>query len=178
MPEYRRPWVLGGTYFITIVTYRRRELFISEEAVERWRIALRQAQAERPFEVHGGVVLPDHLHLLISLPSSDDDVSSRIGRAKALLTRMLAHELNQRHEADVWQQRFFDHLIRDEADYATHLDYIHYNPVKHGLVACPRDWPWSSFHHWVRVGAYPLEWCCGNHLPPDHFAAIEALGGE
>ncbi len=184
MPEYRRPWIFGGTYFVTIVTYRRRAIFRDAAAVHRWREALRQVIAEKPFELHAGVVLPDHIHLLVALPSHDDDLSTKIGRAKALFTKATPRPASQipsrreHREADVWQRRFYDHLIRDEDDYLRHLEYIHYNPVKHGHATRPRDWPWSSFHRWVSLGAYPLDWGCGNEPPRSDFAQVENTAGE
>ena len=183
MPEYRRPWVPGATYFITIVTHDRHERFRDDTVVALWRAALVQAMKLKPFKVIAGVALPDHVHLIVELPPGVVDLSSRIGLAKALFTksvkapRSVSPSRHKHREADIWQRRFFDHLIRDDDDFIAHMDYLHYNPVKHGHVKCPKDWPWSSFHHWVTQGAYPTNWCCSNHERPD-FKSIEDTVGE
>lgn len=144
-----------------------------------------RTRRERPFELDAGVVLPDHVHLIMALPNNDADVSSRIGCAKAMLTKAIGANQSEtspsrhRHrEADVWQRRFFDHLIPDEADYISRIDYIHYNPVKHGYVNCPKDWPHSSFHRWVENGTYSQNWGCAHSgIAPD-FSNIENHTGE
>ncbi|WP_263970621.1 REP-associated tyrosine transposase [Leptolyngbya sp. KIOST-1] len=61
-------------------------------------------------------------------------------------------------EQTIWQRRFWEHQIHNEADFSQHVDYIHYNPVKHGQVGAPRDWPHSSFHRYVADGAYSADW--------------------
>lgn len=169
MPDYRRMFAEGGTFFITIVTHQRVRIFDSPQAVQLLRNVLGQVRGERPFELLGAVVLPDHLHWLIRLPEGDSDYSSRVGRIKALFTKQwrsvaVAKPLNasrQKHrEGSVWQRRFWEHTIRDEDDFASHLDYIHYNPVKHELASCPHIWPYSSFADWVDRGYYDLDWCC------------------
>jgi len=169
MPEYRRKRVEGGTYFITVVTYERARIFDSTESVQLLREVVKHVRGERPFELLGAVVLPDHLHWLIKLPDGDTDYSSRIGRIKALFTKQWnsgstdtpSSTSRQRHrECAVWQRRFWEHTIRDERDFESHMGYIHYNPVRHGLVGCPHAWPWSSFQNWVSKGYYDLDWCC------------------
>ncbi|MCC6423567.1 MAG: transposase [Phycisphaerales bacterium] len=171
MPEYRRAHVPGGTFFLTLVTCQRVGIFASTGNINRLRQVIRLVRRERPFEIVAAVVLPDHLHLLWTLPEGDSDFSRRVGRIKALFTQSLQREcpaLNesyspsrQKHrEASLWQRRFWEHTIRDEADLRNHLDYIHYNPVRHGLVNCPHAWKHSSFHHWVNVGGYEPDWCC------------------
>jgi len=187
MSEYRRPWVAGATYFLTIVTNHRRPI-LAGEGISAWRRALARARHERPFEVEAGVVLPDHTHLMLRLPSGDTDVSSRIGRAKAMFTRMMraggraeaftSTARRSHREAGFWQRRFFDRLIRDEDEYALRVDYIHYNPVKHGYVRCPRDWPHSSFHRWVERGVYASDWGRPVAGDPPDFTAIDATVGE
>ena len=185
MPHYRRLWVPGASYFITIVTHHRRPLFADERHVEAWREALRETQRARPFEVVAGVVLPDHLHLLISLPPGDADLSSRMGVAKATFSKSIGADISdasasrRRHrETDVWQRRFYDHMIRDDRDLEMRLDYIHLNPVKHGYCRCPRDWPHSSFHRFVSGGHYASDWGFGMGKPLPDFEALEGLTGE
>lgn len=170
MPNYRRAYVPGGTYFLTIVAFHRRPTFTGPQQVERLRCALKQVMREAPFQMPAAVVLPDHLHFLWCLPRGDTDYSRRVGRMKVLFTRSLersgeshsdASASRQKHrEADVWQRRFWEHTIHDAEDFERHLDYVHYNPVKHGLVACAHLWPYSSFSRWVDAGHYNPEWGC------------------
>lgn len=184
MPEYRRPWVPGATYFITIVTHERHARFIDDGVVTHWRNALARAMEQKPFKIIAGVVLPDHVHLIVELPPGVVDLSSRIGLAKKLFTQAISAPPSEspsrrkHREADIWQRRFFDHLIRDEDDFIAHMDYLHYNPVKHGHVNCPGDWPWSSFHHWAKQGAYPMNWCCASQANPPDFSSIKETVGE
>jgi putative transposase len=191
MPQYRRPYVPGGTVFLTLVTFGRAPLFREALNVSRLRRAVAEVRKVWSFEIPGAVVLPDHAHFLWELPPNDADYSKRVGRIKVLFTQALhgtgsqpAHlsESRRRHrESDVWQRRFWDHMIRDEDDFAKHLDYIHFNPVKHGLVTCPHDWPYSSFALWVKREAYPPDWaCCCDGRPvklPD-FGSIASRAGE
>ena len=179
MPEYRRAYRPGGTFFFTLVTYNRRPLFEDPANVERLRTAMRAVREQWPFEPVAGVVMFDHAHLIWTLPTDDADYSKRIGRMKALFTKSLVGwapptdsadggqcppytgKSRRRHrEADVWQRRFWEHLIRDETDYENHFNYLHYNPVKHGLCACPHGWPASSFGRWAKQRMYEPDWCC------------------
>jgi putative transposase len=191
VPNYRRPHIPGATLFLTIVTYQRRPLFREEDNVDRLRSALSEVKAEMPFEVSAAVVLPDHMHFLWSLPAGEDGTSARVGKMKLLFTRSLrgvgvtsddVPASRRRHrESDVWQRRFIDHVIRDADDFKTHLDYIHYNPVKHGLVACPHAWPHSSFRKWVENGTYAPDWCCtcgGQRPPPLDFTDLPGAMGD
>ena len=191
MPDYRRYFVPGGTYFFTVVTYRRRPLFADPQNVERLRNAVREVKADQTFEIHAAVILPDHLHFIWSLPPDDDHYSKRIGRIKVLFTRSYHAEIGssrdvsasrkKHHESDVWQRRFWEHTIRDEDEWQQYLDYVHYNPVKHHLVSCPHLWEASSFHRWVQRGLYESHWgCrCASRAPttPD-FSDIENTTGE
>jgi putative transposase len=170
MPNYRRVYVPGGTYFLTLVTYCRRPLFKEPSNINTLRSAIAKVKAQKPFEIIAAVILPDHLHFIWQLPSDDSDYSQRISRLKVLFTRSFktnqsssweisASRLKHR-ESDVWQRRFWEHLIKDERDLQQHLDYVHYNPVKHGLVSCPHLWEYSSFSKWVRNDRYTPDWCC------------------
>jgi len=165
MVAYRRARVPGACYFLTLALKDRRGHLLVEH-IEALRQALREAQYRRPFRLPALVVLPDQLHMLMSLPAGDADYSARVRSFKAafvrqLIARGVAVGFNTRHEADVWQGRFWEHLIRDERDYAAHVDYIHANPLKHGHVGQVRDWPHSSFHRHVREGLLPLDWAGG-----------------
>jgi putative transposase len=113
-----------------------------------------------PFRIDAWVVLPDHMHAIWTLPGKDLDYSKRWGRIKADFSRHcgLPHTSVARRDAGLWQPRFWEHLLRDEADFAAHMDYTHYNPVKHGYVRRVIDWPYSSFHQGVRRGIYVADW--------------------
>jgi putative transposase len=157
-------------YFFTVVTYNRRPLFRVPLARRLLGDVLRQVAVEQPFQTFAIVLLWDHLHCLWSLPPEDQDFSGRWYDIKRRFTAAWLERCGteatvtpsqaRRGHRGVWQRRFWEHLIRDEEDLETHCDYIHYNPVKHGYVARPRDWPWSSFHRFVRDGLYPLDWGC------------------
>jgi putative transposase len=174
MPEYRRAYQPGGTFFFTLVTHDRQPLFSDRANVERLRAAVREVRDMWPFESVAGVVLFDHLHFMWTLPPGDSEYSKRIGRMKVLFTRSLADtpwsdltvsstHAASRHrqgESGVWQRRFWEHVIRDADDYEHHFNYLHYNPVKHGLCGCPHDWTASSFAYWVERKVYDPSWCC------------------
>lgn len=170
MPNYRRVYIPGGTYFFTIVTYCRRPLFKNSDNVHLLRTAVASVQAKQPFKIMAAVILPDHIHFIWQLPPDDSNYSQRISRLKVLFTRAykaknpsnleISISRHRHRESDVWQRRFWEHLIRDEADLQQHLDYIHYNPVKHRLVSCPHLWEYSSFSRWVDRGRYTLDWGC------------------
>ncbi len=121
-------------------------------------------KVRHPFEIHGWVVLPEHFHCVLELPPDDADYATRLRSIKIGFSKLLPKTERRsavrvrRGERGIWQRRYWEHLIRDEADYRAHLDYIHYNPVKHGWVKQVKDWPYSTFHHWVRRGVYPLDW--------------------
>ena len=165
MTDYRRAQFEGGYYFFTVVTYERRPFLIDDLARKCLRCAWRQTRQERPFEVVALCLLPDHLHSIWRLPEADRDFSGRWSRIKAGFTRLYLAEGGQelaqtqsrltRRERGVWQRRFWEHQIRDESDLQRHVDYIHYNPVKHGLVEAVEDWPWSTYHRYARENDYP-----------------------
>ena len=113
-----------------------------------------EVKSLHPFNIDAWALLPEHLHCIWTLPEGDTDFSKRWGLIKAKFSK----ELTGRGTPPVWQNRFWEHLIRDDRDLQTHLDYIHYNPVKHGLVENPKDWPSSTFHRYVEEGFYPANW--------------------
>lgn len=127
MPDYRRAFVSGGTFFLTVVTHGRRPVLGTADAVATLRHAIATVQRDRPFAFDAGVVLPDHTHWMWTMAPGDADFSSRVGQIKALFTK----SLDPRPDA-VWQPRFWEHVVRDVADRNRLLDYIHFNPVKHG----------------------------------------------
>jgi putative transposase len=191
MSDYRRYFVPGGTYFFSIATYHRQPLFADKQNVQRLRNAVAFVKKEMPFEICAAAILPDHMHFLWSLPSGDVAYSKRIGRMKVEFTRALrgvaalpsglSHSRLKRHESDVWQRRFWEHTVDDEEDFDRLFDYIHYNPVKHGLASCPHQWEASSFHHWVSKGVCDQHWgcnCTGRRFPTPDFSSIENTVGE
>jgi len=189
MPDYRR-WFRGsGTYFFTVVTFNRRKIFSNEIARSSLHWAIAEVQALRPFEMTGVVLLPDHCHCIWKMPDDDDDFSVRWRMIKRRFTKSwlacggrdvpVSASRMKRGERGVWQRRFWEHLIADQQDFARHMDYIHYNPVKHGHVRCPHQWEYSSFHRWVKEGVYRSDWLCqcrGNSEPPDFEATSRSVG--
>ena len=175
MSVYRRYLVPGGTYFFTLVTEQRAPLFGAAPARHLLGRVLRRCMLKYPLEVIAIVLLPDHLHTVWALPAGDTDYSRRWSWIKGEFTRrwlaLGGAEATRRATREregrrgVWQRRFWEHSIRDEHDLETHCDYVHYNPVKHGLVGRPRDWRWSSFHRWVKLGQYEIDWGAGMTLP-------------
>ena len=163
MVNYRRNYVPGGTYFFTITLQQRGGDLLTRH-IDTLREAVRKTKCDKPFDIHAWVVLPDHLHCVITLPPGDKDYSNRIKSIKirfvhgipSLETRSLVNA--KKGERAIWQRRFWEHTIRDEADFAAHVDYVHINPVKHGLVNRVADWPYSTFHRLVGHGVYPVDW--------------------
>ncbi len=164
MPNYRRLFHPGGTYFFTINTLQRRGNEILTENIELLRTVVKQVRQKYPFKIHAWVVLPDHLHCIIELPDHDSDFSTRIrlikfGFSRGLPTKERLSTVRQkRGERGIWQRRFWEHLVKDEHDYSAHMDYVHYNPVKHGYVNQVSDWPYSTFHNLVEEDVYPDDW--------------------
>ena len=158
MAEYRRLRVAGGFYFFTVcLRDRRSDLLVGNIALLRQ--AVKRVRAERPFTIDAWTVLPEHLHAVWTLPDGDDDFSGRWRAIKALFSRGVAFgPANDRGEHAVWQRRFWEHAIRDEQDFAAHVNYVHFNAVRHGLVRHAADWPYSTFHRAVRAGQYPADW--------------------
>lgn len=164
MTDYRRAQFQGGYYFFTVVTYRRRGFLTDDLARQCLHLAWREARHKQPFDVVALCLLPDHLHSVWKLPEADRDFSGRWSRIKTGLTHRYLTEGGQdlaqglsrmdKRERGIWQRRFWEHQIRDESDLQRHVDYIHYNPVKHGLVKVIDEWPWSTYHRYVREGAY------------------------
>ncbi len=161
--EYRRIWKPGGTYFFTVVLAdRHTRLLVCN--IDYLRQAFRQAKIALPFRLEAAVVLPDHLHCIWTLPEGDADYPCRWQHIKASFSKKLPKATARsaskvaKRERGIWQRRYWEHLIRDEHDLHRHLDYLHYNPVKHGLVAHVSDWPYSSFHRYVERGFYAADW--------------------
>jgi len=158
MSNYQRLRLAGACYFFTVVTWQRKPIFTDNNRVELLRDALRNIKNLKPFHIDAFVVLPDHLHCIWQMPEGDADYSSRWREIKKAVSRQIDPTTNARNERRVWQRRFWEHCIRDDNDWRRHMDYIYYNPVKHGLVQRPGDWPWSSFANAVKKGWYDADW--------------------
>ena len=175
MPNYFRSRVGGGVYFFTVVTYRRRPIFRTNRARVLLRESMDRIGRLRAWETVAFVLLPDHFHAIWRLPDGDSDYSWRMGRVKKLFTEGYLAGGGRRGKvtsgeaakgyAGIWQPRFWEHTIRNARDFKMHLDYIHLNPVKHGLAQRPRDWAWSSFQRYVALGEYEIDWCGRADLP-------------
>jgi putative transposase len=185
MPNYKRAR-FGSTYFFTVVTHERRKILCLEPCREILRDVMNQTRDAHPFTTETMVLLPEHLHCIWKLPDGDTNYSMRWGlikkeftkRARDVVGKMVgtAHPTASRikhGEGTMWQRRFWEHQIRDQEDFNAHVEYIHYNPVKHGLVKAPKDWEYSSFSRYVKEGIYDREWGAGGDITFN-----EAIGNE
>jgi putative transposase len=162
MPQYRRAKTKGNAFFFTVVIADRLSNLLVEE-INRLRQAYRTVQVRRPFETIAVCILPDHIHAIWMLPEGDADFSSRWSLIKSGFSRGLAAQPRSKskilkREKGIWQRRYWEHAIRDDADLERHVDYIHFNPVKHGHVTRAVDWPHSSFHRYVERGLLSADW--------------------
>ena len=157
MSNYRRAYIKGGCYFFTVVTHNRAPLFKQAPALTRLYDSFRYTSRKKPFHMDAYVILPDHLHCIWTLPEGDADFSSRWRLLKSYLS-IGVRKQNPNWQEKVWQPRFWEHAISNENDYQRHLDYIHYNPVKHGYVGDPQEWRDSSFMGFVEKGFYGEAW--------------------
>ena len=168
MPNYRRANAEGGCYFFTVNTLRRQPLLIEEDVRAALRDAIEYVRTTLPFVIDAWVLLPDHLHCVWTLPPDDADFATRWKLIKTKVTQQCGDRLmrdkymtarrKEKRQGTLWQNRYWEHQIRDEHDFARHVDYVHWNPVKHGHVKCVADWPHSSFHRYVKEGIYPHDW--------------------
>jgi putative transposase len=168
MPNYRRADVPGACYFFTVVTFRCWNILIDDDC----RICLRDdvlnTRKQYPFMIDAWVLLSNHLDCIWTLPTGDSNFSVHWNGIKRRFTLLAKHRLHkpewvnlsrQKHrEGTIWQRRFWEHQMRDNNDYQRHIDYIHYNPVKYGLVKNVVDWSHSIFHRYVKQGFYPAHW--------------------
>ena len=163
MTAYRRNFIPGGCFFFTVNLADRRLRLLTEH-VDALRCAIRETRERHPFTIDAIVILPDHLHVVWTMPQSDRDFATRWRLIKSTFSRNFAASepitasRAAKGERGIWQRRYWEHTIRDEDDLARHIDYVHINPVKHGLVTRVRDWPYSSFHQMVGLGIYPEDW--------------------
>jgi putative transposase len=196
MPEYRRVIIEGGTYFFTVVTLYRQPILTQDEIRQALREGIQEVRQSMPFTIEAWVLLPDHLHTIWTLPEGDANYQARWAIIKRAVTKRflstvpdesqinmvrkthstypgnnLSASMQRRQEGGFWQRRLWEHAIRDEADFHRHLDYLHWNPVKHGYVKKPMDWPYSTLHRFVAQGLYPSDWGGGgaDEYSPDNF---------
>ncbi|MBB1344594.1 MULTISPECIES: REP-associated tyrosine transposase [Pseudoalteromonas] len=162
--QYRRNYVKGGSYFFTVNLLDRNKSLLVEH-IDLLRESIRVVKFQRPFYIDAWVVLPDHLHAVLTLPDNDTDYSGRWREIKKRFskslpkTEFLTQTRKRKNERGIWQRRFWEHTIRDDNDYWHHVNYVHFNPLKHGLVSRIVDWPYSSFHRAVKRGIYTNNWC-------------------
>ena len=163
MTAYRRDRTPGACWFFTLNLANRQQSLLIEN-IDLLRSSFRRCMQRHPWQIDAIVILPDHLHALCTLPADDSDFALRWRLIKTGFSHALPHgerisasRINK-GERGIWQRRYWEHRIRDSADYNQHVDYIHHNPLKHGHVQCLADWPWSSFHRYVRAGIFPADW--------------------
>ena len=168
MPNYRRDRSPGGTWFFTVVAFERRPIFCRKKFRNSLKLSILKTRESHPFEINAWILLPDHLHCVWTLPENDADFSTRWKLIKQYVSRdcqstfpMQARRSvskKKRRESSIWQRRFWEHSIVSEKDFENHLNYLHYNPVKHGYCQAPCQWPYSSFHKYQAMGVYPEDW--------------------
>ncbi len=167
--QYRRNRTAAGTYFFTLVTDKRRTFLCEPENISLFRSIFVEVKDKHPFTIDAIVILPDHIHCIWTLPKGDSDYSMRWRLIKSAFSRkcdprykgVISKSRQKKKEQAVWQRRFWEHTIENETDFKQHVEYIHYNPVKHRLTAAPVDWTFSSFHQYVKRGQYAPDWGAG-----------------
>ena len=159
MPNFRRYHVPNAIYFIVAVTRDRRRVFAEKTDMDLFYDVVRKVRQIKPFNLFAHSFIPDHINLLIK-PTGKANISRIMLSIQRTFTLTYKEVHGIATSLSLWQRRFWDHIIRDENDLKRHLDYIHYNPVKHGLVACPEDYPYSSYRYWLERGYYEERWGC------------------
>ena len=165
MPNYRRAFIPGGTWFFTVNLLQRHGNDLLVREINLLRNMVRKVRERHPFRIVAWVVLPEHLHCVMTLPPGDSDFSLRWRLIKSGFSRALpktescSEVRKAAGERGILQRHYWEHLIRDDADFRRHVDYVHVNPLKHGHVRQVRDWPYSTFHQYVASGKYPMDWC-------------------
>ncbi|MGH8491722.1 MAG: REP-associated tyrosine transposase [Moraxellaceae bacterium] len=164
MPNYRRSTAVGTSYFFTVNLLERQSNDLLIREIDLLRKTVKRVNELHPFQIDAWVVLPEHMHAVWTLPPGDCNYSQRWRLIRSLFSRALPlmETRNRvrvaRGERGIWQRRFWEHQIRNDMDFAKHVDYVHINPVKHGLVARAADWPYSSIHRYIRQGIYAPDW--------------------
>ncbi len=172
MPNYRRDHTPGATWFFTVTLANRKSSLLLDQ-IGRLRESVRYVRRQWPFHIDAWVVLPEHMHAVWTLPEGDEDFSTRWRLIKSRFSRELprresiSRSRTRKGERGIWQRRFWEHRIRHERDFRRHVDYIHFNPVKHGHVERAIDWPFSTFSRYVRKGIYSPDWGGGTEIAGD-----------
>jgi len=177
MPNYQRAMTKGGTYFFTVVTFQRQKILCELDIRTALRDGIRATQKIHPFCIDAWVLLPDHLHCIWTLPLDDANFSVRWAMIKRYVSKECGSKFQhphgnsaskiKRNESTIWQRRFWEHQIRDEHDYEKHMDYLHFNPVKHGYVSRAADWPYSTLLRLIQEGVYDKNWGWDNSVDMD-----------
>jgi len=173
--RYRRTDIPGASYFFTLVTEQRQNLFIHDENIELLRESFRQIKQKRPFIIEAAVIMPDHLHCIWTLPDNDADYSTRWRLIKAWFTKHCDQKYKlprnnarmKKQQQAIWQHRYWEYCLKDEEDFERHVDYIHYNPVKHHYVESPPQWKHSSIHRYIKEDILPRDWAGSDIIIPD-----------
>ena len=167
---YRRSAAMGGTFFFTVNLANRSSRLLTRY-IHVLRDTMCRVQRAHPFKIVAMVVLPDHMHAVWTLPSSDSDFPLRWSLIKSGFSRSLEkteyidETRRRKRERGIWQRRYWEHQIRNNDDLTRHVDYIHINPVKHGHAGAPIDWPYSSIHRYIRQGLLPVDWGVDRGIP-------------
>ncbi len=177
---YRRSKAKGTAFFFTVVTHGRKRILCDEASVLLVKKAFQHVVKQRPFVINAFVLLPDHIHCIWTLPENDNDFSTRWRLVKSYFSRRFDDKNKyvkspsraSKCEQGLWQRRFWEHTIRNDDDFKKHVEYIHYNPVRHGFVKSPKDWSFTSFHRYVRQGIYNDDWGAGREM------VFEGIGRE
>lgn len=151
MPNFRRYYVPGAIYFIVAVTRGRQRIFADEANVDLLYSVIRRVKKIKPFNLFAHSFIPDHVNLLAK-PTGEANISRIMLSIQRSFTLAYKQQYRIEMSLSLWEPRFWDHIIRGENDLKRHIDYIHYNPVKHGLVGCPEDYSYSSYSHWLEKG--------------------------
>jgi putative transposase len=165
--QYRRTNIPGASYFFTLTLQDRQSSLLTEK-INELRFSFQHVMQSLPFMLDGIVILPDHMHLIMTLPPNDLIYSQRISFIKSTFSRQLqtiepvSSSRQTKRERGIWQRRFWEHFIRDEQDYIHHMNYIHFNPVKHGYVESPAKWAYSSIHRYIKLGVLSSDWGCND----------------
>ncbi len=181
MATFRRSTVAGATYFFTVNAHQSQKVLTKPPLYQALKQSLEAVKKKYPFAIEAFVLLPDHLHCIWTLPESDADYSIRWNiikrgvsqQVRDLIVAPVSPSRHKRGELGLWQRRFWEHQIRNERDFEKHVEYIHWNPVKHGYVKRVRDWPYSSFHRFVARGIYPLDWAGGPGIDDGTFGEMK-----
>jgi len=184
MPNYKRCCSPGSTWFFTVVTYQRRRFLCDDRVRVALRNAINKTLVKYPFKIDAWVLLPDHFHCILTLPNQDSNFQLRIRLLKRYVTQSCSHFLHmdnistksrrKKKESTLWQRRYWEHQIRSDMDFKQHMDYIHYNPVKHGLCQSPIAWSYSTIHRLIKQGVYPEGWA----VEPDKGTDENRIFGE